>query len=150
MEDGYCENNKLQCLLWIVSHAIAVEYEDNCNFMGLVIIINFVVEKYNNINQDLAVSNEDMEILQSFKSELLKIATSLNLSIVDENDIQLTINVCFGFLNHLKIIDEELKSMKSQIVNGKIAPLPFSLEELPITMSTNSSFSLLSRLTHRS
>lgn len=27
---GYCEDNKLQCLLWIVSHAVSVEYEDNC------------------------------------------------------------------------------------------------------------------------
>ena len=61
-------------------------------------VFYFIVEKYNTISQDSTVSNEDLETLQSFKSELLKIAASLNLSIVDENDIQSIISVCTRML----------------------------------------------------
>ena len=32
---------------------------------------------------------------------------------------------------------EELQSLKKQIKNGKLQPLPWSLDDLPITMSTS-------------
>ena len=90
MGNGYCEDNKLQCLLWIVSHAISVEYEDNC--ISLCVII-YLVEKYNSATVKTDVSDEDVELLQSFGKELLKIATFMNLSIVDEHDISSMIDV---------------------------------------------------------
>lgn len=52
-----------------------------------------LVEKFNAIPKDYELTNEDMELLQSFRMELLRIANFMNLSIVDSNDISSILDV---------------------------------------------------------
>lgn len=58
-----------------------------------------LVEKFNAIPKDYELTNEDMELLQSFRMELLRIANFMNLSIVDSNDISSILDVWFILLN---------------------------------------------------
>ncbi|KAK8813898.1 hypothetical protein WA556_000469, partial [Blastocystis sp. ATCC 50177/Nand II] len=110
----YNEDNKLQCLLWIASHAVNVEYEDNH-------------EIYNAPPKEVVLSDEDVKLLESFRNSLLSIAKLMNISVVDENNISVL----------LDMIEKELKSLMSQIQDGKLLPPKWSLDDLPITMGTN-------------
>ncbi|KAK8828190.1 hypothetical protein WA538_002703, partial [Blastocystis sp. DL] len=106
--EGFSEDNKLQCFLWITSHAVNVEYEDN-------------YEKYNAIPTDADLSSEDVAAIKVLHDGLMEIANLLNTSIVDPNDISGMIDV----------ISDEIKQLQTQ---GK--KLPWTLEDLPITVST--------------
>ena len=57
----------------------------------------------------------------------------MNASVVDINDISSIIDV----------LEDEVNQLKSQITDGKISELPWKLEDLPITINTNSIFHLL-------
>ncbi|KAK8796161.1 hypothetical protein JH06_4529 [Blastocystis sp. subtype 4] len=111
--NGFCEDNKIICFLWIASHAVTVEYEDNC-------------DKYNIIPIDTDLSAEEIESLNELRDGLLRIASLMNVSIVDTNDIS-------GIIDAL---EEEVNQLKSQVVDGKIKELPWKLEDLPITINT--------------
>ena len=50
-------------------------------------------DKYNAIPKSSELSEEDLQLVQSFRNELLKIASFMNLSIVDENDISSILDV---------------------------------------------------------
>ena len=50
-------------------------------------------DKYNAITKSSELSEEDLQLVQSFRNELLKIASFMNLSIVDENDISSILDV---------------------------------------------------------
>ena len=58
----------------------------------------------------------------------MRIAALMNVSVVDTNDISSIIDT----------LEEEVKQLKSQLVDGKIKELPWKLEDLPITISTES------------
>ena len=53
----------------------------------------FLDDKYNAIPKSSDLSEEDLQLIQSLRCELLKIASFMNLSIVDENDISSLIDV---------------------------------------------------------
>ena len=69
-----------------------------------------------------------MQAVDELRESLLQIAVALNLSIVDPTNVS----------SILDVVEEELKHMKSDIKDGKIAELPWKLEELPITITTES------------
>lgn len=69
-----------------------------------------------------------MQAVDELREGLIQIASALNLSIVDPTNVS----------SILDVIEEELKHMKSEIKDGKIAELPWKLEELPITITTES------------
>lgn len=50
-------------------------------------------DKYNAIPKSSELSEEDLQLVQSFRNELLNIASFMNLSIVDENDISSILDV---------------------------------------------------------
>lgn len=86
----YNEDNKLQCLLWIASHAVNVEYEDNRHpIMGALC----VDEIYNAPPKEVVLSDEDVKLLESFRNSLLSIAKLMNISVVDENNISVLLDV---------------------------------------------------------
>ncbi|KAM7456325.1 hypothetical protein BLSTO_02910 [Blastocystis sp. subtype 1] len=120
----YNEDNKLQCLLWIASHAVNVEYEDN---RDSIVMASCVDEIYNAPPKEVVLSDEDLKLLESFRNSLLSIAKLMNISVVDENNISVL----------LDMIEKELKSLISQIQDGKLLPPKWSLDDLPITMGTN-------------
>ena len=128
--NGFCEDNKIICSLWIASHAVTVEYEDNC-----IHILSFcsLGDKYNIIPIDTDLSAEEIESLNELRDGLLRIASLMNVSIVDTNDIS-------GIIDAL---EEEVNQLKSQVVDGKIKELPWKLEDLPITINTESQFLVL-------
>lgn len=72
-----------------------------------------------------------MQAVDELRESLLQIAAALNLSIVDPTNVS----------SILDVVEEELKHMKSDIKDGKIAELPWKLEELPITITTESEWS---------
>lgn len=72
-----------------------------------------------------------MQAVDELRESLLQIASALNLSIVDPTNVS----------SILDVVEDELKHMKSEIKGGKIAELPWKLEELPITITTESELS---------
>ena len=87
-----------------------------------------VDEKYNAIPTDADLSSEDVAAIKVLHDGLMEIANLLNTSIVDPNDIS-------GMID---MISDEIKQLQTQ---GK--KLPWTLEELPITVSTEGRVSLI-------
>ena len=79
------------------------------------------------------MSAEEIESLNELRDGLLRIASLMNVSIVDTNDIS-------GIIDAL---EEEVNQLKSQVVDGKIKELPWKLEDLSITINTESQFLVL-------
>ena len=82
------------------------------------------------------MSAEEIESLNELRDGLLRIASLMNVSIVDTNDISSIIDA----------LEEEVNQLKSQVVDGKIKELPWKLEDLPITINTESQFLVLCSL----
>ena len=99
-------------------------------FARLLALTDDVVEKYNAIPKETNLSSEDVEAVEELRQGLLSIASALNLSIVDPTDVS----------SILDVLEEELRSMKSEMKDGKISALPWKLEELPITITTESKY----------
>ena len=87
-----------------------------------------VDEKYNAIPTDADLSSEDVAAIKVLHDGLMEIANLLNTSIVVPNDISGMIDV----------ISDEIKQLQTQ---GK--KLPWTLEDLPITVSTEGRVSLI-------
>ena len=87
-----------------------------------------VDEKYNDIPTDADLSSDDVAAIKVLHDGLMEIANLLNTSIVDPNDISGMIDV----------ISDEIKQLQTQ---GK--KLPWTLEDLPITVSTEGRVSLI-------
>lgn len=87
---GYEKGNQCQCLLWIVSHAVSVEYEDNRKIYRLELRVD---DKFNTVKMETELSPEEEHHLTVLRSWLLKIANFLNVSIVDENEISAILDV---------------------------------------------------------
>ena len=74
------------------------------------------------------MSAEEVESLNELRDGLLHVASLMNVSIVDTNDISSIIDA----------LENEVNQLKSQVVDGKIKELPWKLEDLPITINTES------------
>lgn len=67
-----------------------VEYEDNRHpIMGALC----VDEIYNAPPKEVVLSDEDVKLLESFRNSLLSIAKLMNISVVDENNISVLLDV---------------------------------------------------------
>lgn len=84
MGEQYNEDNKLQCLVWISAHAVNVEFEDNRECSECISCIDDI---YNAPPKEVVLSDEDVKLLESFRTGLLEIAKLMNISVIDENNI---------------------------------------------------------------
>ena len=99
-----------------------------------------IEDKFNSLPQSKELSEEDLHALDFLQDGLLKIAKFLNISVVDEKDLSSIIDVGLKFLSKGKLIEADILELKNSIVNGQISPLPWSLDDLPISINTNGIF----------
>lgn len=74
-----------------MSHAVSVEYEDN-RILGCC-AESSLDDKFNSMPMETELSSEEEHYLTVLRSWLLKIASLLNVSIVDENEISAILDV---------------------------------------------------------